>query len=471
MIPILLAVGVGVLAGWLARGRFSRGIVRAGLATRSIAGPELLPEPALRWLMRAHGAVGAWLAERAVGGDEPSIERVIDADRLPVDIVIALDRRVETARDASRGGVERVDAGTLVIRTKDRFAVALLVPLPAARVTEIEEDLDRLIEGLKRRPDVLALAQAHPEGGALESVGSVALRLAYQLERATNAAVVVISNDADGPRIVGVSGHGDRRLLGRSVPPESDLDRVARGELGRIIVRADPMGGAGGDRRQRPAVVQLEPIISSGKLCGAVALWLTGGVEPTGARLAEILETIQEAGPRLERAQVTAAAEKGALTDPLTGLGNRALLQRAMHEHKLAGGAVVALDLDHFKKLNDGLGHAAGDAALMHLARLLREQTRSVDTVARVGGEEFVVWLPDASLEIGAMIAERIRAALERSQWEWQGQPRTITASLGVAACPGTSRSIDNLLAQADQALYASKEQGRNRVSAAERVR
>jgi diguanylate cyclase (GGDEF)-like protein len=467
----LLILAVGVIVGWLARARAREGSVAAGLATRAVAGPELLPEPALRWLMRAHGAIGAWLAERSVGDNDPVIERVIDVDRLAVNDVVALDRRVESARDSERSGVERLDAGTLVIRTGHRLAVALLVPHDVSPGAELDEDLDRLLEGLKRRPDVVALAQAQPERGAIESVGSVALRLAYQLERATNGAVVVVAVEPEGVRVVGVSGQADRRLLEKFVPPECDLDKVARGTLDRMIVRGDPMGGTASDRRQRPVLVQLEPIVGPGRtVCGAVALWLPGGVEPTGPRLAEILESIGEAGPRLAVAQQHAAAERGAFTDALTGLANRAELQRAMHRANLAGGAVIALDLDHFKKVNDGLGHAAGDAALIHLAAVLRDQVRGMDTVARVGGEEFVIWLPDASRDVGVMIAERVRSALAARVFDWQGTARPLTASFGVSACPDTSRAIDNLLAQADQALYRAKEQGRDRVVAADRI-
>ncbi len=472
MTPFLLTLLVGLLAGWFAHRRFGRAATHTGLATRATAGPELLPEPALRWLLRAHTALGVWLSERAVGDDEPIIERVIDADRLAVDVVVALDRRVEAARDSERSGVERLQAGTLVIRSSNRFAVALLVPAGATPSPEVTEDLDRLLEGLKRRPEVVEFAQARPDRIAIESVGSVGLRLAYQLERTTNGAVIVASADPDGARIVGVSGHGDRRLLNKIIPPDCDLDKVLRGTMDGMTVRGDPLGGTTTDRRQRPVLVQLEPIIGRAqRVCGAVALWLPGGVEPIGGRLAEIRESIREAGTRLDIAQEHEISERGAFSDPLTGLGNRAELQRAMHRAKLAGGAVIAIDLDHFKKINDRLGHAAGDSALVHLAALLRDQVRSMDTVARVGGEEFVVWLPDASLEVGRVIAERIRAALVSRPWEWQGSTPALSASLGVAACPETSRAIDNLPAQADRALYQAKEQGRDRVVVAERVR
>ncbi|HET8633883.1 MAG TPA: hypothetical protein VFL88_07020, partial [Gemmatimonadales bacterium] len=154
MTPFILALIIGVVAGWYAHRRFGASAGRPGLATRPVAGPELLPEPALRWLLRAHGALGVWLSERAVGDDDPVIERVIDADRLSFNEVVSLDRRVESARDAERSGVERVEAGTLVIRSRNRFAVALLVPAGVTPGPEVDEDLDRLLEGLKRRPEV-----------------------------------------------------------------------------------------------------------------------------------------------------------------------------------------------------------------------------------------------------------------------------------------------------------------------------
>jgi len=127
-------------------------------------------------------------------------------------------------------------------------------------------------------------------------------------------------------------------------------------------------------------------------------------------------------------------------------------------------GTLVALDYDQFKRLNDALGHPAGDAALVHLSRILHEQVRGVDAVARVGGEEFLLWLPGASLDEGLRVAERIRARLAGTSWDWQGRPWPLSASFGVAAWPETTRSRDNLAAQADAALYAAKRGGRDRV-------
>jgi diguanylate cyclase (GGDEF)-like protein len=132
--------------------------------------------------------------------------------------------------------------------------------------------------------------------------------------------------------------------------------------------------------------------------------------------------------------------------------------------------ALICCDLDKFKTLNDTLGHAAGDAALVHFARLLREQVRGADIPARIGGEEFAIWLPNTSLDVARQVAERIRLKLGTTPWDWQGRRWPLSASFGVAACPETTRSLENLPAQADAALYVAKSAGRNRVEAAARA-
>ena len=123
--------------------------------------------------------------------------------------------------------------------------------------------------------------------------------------------------------------------------------------------------------------------------------------------------------------------------------------------------------MDRFKALNDALGHPAGDAALVHFSRIIQGQIRAVDAAARIGGEEFAVWLPETELDSGARIAERIRIRLGTTSWDWQGKTWALTASFGVAGCPETSQSLANLAAQADAALYVAKNSGRNRVERA----
>ncbi|MGM9513214.1 diguanylate cyclase [Roseateles sp. DB2] len=154
--------------------------------------------------------------------------------------------------------------------------------------------------------------------------------------------------------------------------------------------------------------------------------------------------------------------------DPLTGLWNRRELseQLARQQVRAQRGrshALLMVDLDHFKRINDELGHAAGDAALRHVARLLQASLREQDCAARYGGEEFALLLPDTPLAGAQALAERLRAALASSVWSWQGRHWPLTASLGLAlSAPG--RLGDALVEAADRAMYQAKAQGRNRV-------
>ena len=131
---------------------------------------------------------------------------------------------------------------------------------------------------------------------------------------------------------------------------------------------------------------------------------------------------------------------------------------------KTPAGALVYADLDRFKAFNDRLGHPAGDAALVRFSRLLLQTVRGDDVAAWIGGEEFAVWLPGASLERGRQVAERLRQSLGESDWRWQGERCALSASFGVAACPETAATRESLRQKADAALYRAKRGGRDRV-------
>jgi two-component system cell cycle response regulator len=161
-----------------------------------------------------------------------------------------------------------------------------------------------------------------------------------------------------------------------------------------------------------------------------------------------------------------------ALIDPLSGLYNQRYLMRHLRGLLDSGQnrdlALLMIDVDHFKAVNDEYGHAVGDMALRAVADVLRANTRVFDSVARYGGEEFVVVMPGVGLEDAAQAAERLRAAVEATGFTWDaGKRYRLTVSIGVASrcqTPGTPRA---LLDAADIALYAAKRAGRNRVKIA----
>ncbi|NNE60860.1 MAG: GGDEF domain-containing protein, partial [Woeseia sp.] len=126
--------------------------------------------------------------------------------------------------------------------------------------------------------------------------------------------------------------------------------------------------------------------------------------------------------------------------------------------------AVIATDVDYFKRINDQYGHAVGDQALVHFAELLGRERRAEDIIARMGGEEFVVVLPNADSRQAGIVAERIRAEIERSPLPLESGEIKMTASFGVAALSGKDNDLEALLVRADQAMYRAKEAGRNQV-------
>ncbi|MDM4768354.1 GGDEF domain-containing protein [Pelomonas sp. SE-A7] len=157
------------------------------------------------------------------------------------------------------------------------------------------------------------------------------------------------------------------------------------------------------------------------------------------------------------------------LHDPLTGALNRRALTRQLHRLQslaLRGHpfSVVLLDIDHFKSINDQHGHAGGDAALVHLVRELDQELRQPDLLGRLGGEEFCVLLPHASLDEAAEVAERLRARLAARPCRWRGGEIALSASFGVAGARAGELRAEAVLVLADQLLYRAKALGRNKV-------
>lgn len=159
------------------------------------------------------------------------------------------------------------------------------------------------------------------------------------------------------------------------------------------------------------------------------------------------------------------------IRDPLTGLYNRrhamAVLKTEIAKARRGDGrqlSVMILDIDFFKDINDEFGHLAGDGVLRQLVNVVAERVRASDTMARIGGEEFAVILPDTDVETTREIAEIMRAAVEAEVFEIDGQPHTITLSAGVAGWDSSIRDLSALLRAADERLYEAKTSGRNRV-------
>ena len=161
-----------------------------------------------------------------------------------------------------------------------------------------------------------------------------------------------------------------------------------------------------------------------------------------------------------------------ALIDSLTGLYNRryletylkGLMDNAVERRKPL--ALLVLDIDHFKAVNDTHGHLVGDKVLQAVAEALTNSLRSVDMIARIGGEEFVVVMPDTSEEFAEAVAERLRRRVAETHVSFEDieEPITVNISIGLTMRTGDDKSVEDLMKRADKALYSAKNAGRNRV-------
>ena len=163
-----------------------------------------------------------------------------------------------------------------------------------------------------------------------------------------------------------------------------------------------------------------------------------------------------------------------ATTDSLTGVANRREffhmaskeISRAQRNDRVL--SVLMFDIDHFKKINDQYGHAAGDEVLVNIASICKKVLREIDTIGRLGGEEFGILLPETDIKEAAMVAERLRESMKLIRPGGSATTGTVTMSLGVAQWHASHEDFEELMARADRALYGAKRGGRNRVSVAD---
>jgi diguanylate cyclase (GGDEF)-like protein len=193
------------------------------------------------------------------------------------------------------------------------------------------------------------------------------------------------------------------------------------------------------------------------------------GIRYGGEELSQLARAFDEMAGALQRREQE--LQEQAISDPLTGLYNRRYLSEFLSRELVRARrsatpvAVILLDLDRFKRVNDAFGHEAGDVVLMAVGALLKSKVRGSDIACRYGGEEFALVMPQADADAAGRRAEEVRVGVAALAPVHDGKSLgKLTASFGIAIFPDHARDIDSLLRAADVALYAAKGAGRNRI-------
>ncbi|MGV8923514.1 MAG: diguanylate cyclase [Thermomonas sp.] len=282
---------------------------------------------------------------------------------------------------------------------------------------------------------------------------------------------------ADAAVVVGSGYLGHDLLL---VKPDGQAARFAQEiRIARDLVRAhsynpEPMhvridGAHATDTPDKPLRVII-PIRLAAPAWAALVIPVSGTQEFQQAMLSGLAELSRAAVVHADQAYAALQLRRTAEHDSLTGAQNRHSLDKALAREFKAHGAheaplaVLFIDIDWFKRVNDRLGHACGDLCIRSIAECLRGELRPTDAMGRYGGDEFLVLLPGRDAAAARIIAERLRKIVEANQVYWEGEALPLTVSIGMAARRETDLEPGFLLQRADKALYAAKHEGRNRV-------
>ena len=373
--------------------------------------------------------------------------------------VLTLEYPRDAGAAAATADLENLDATVAPIR--------LLVELHERRS---ETDADR-----RRLNSLLDILHRIPVATELEPAADELIAACMTLTGATGGAVGLW--DGDAGRIVGVRGQDGGPQLGASfASPKSEMALAGRADA--ILVRSNGAWKPGAtnmanetDRwTARPRSFAAIPLSTSSGITAVLAVWSS-----TNAALDEPgIELISAVAPyaalHLKHASEFGRMRETAETDALTGLRNRrafdAALQLEASRFDRYGRplSLLMIDMDHFKAVNDKHGHEAGDEVLRRVAERVRSCVRDVDTAARFGGEELAVLLPETPLAAARDVAERIRITVAGTPVRWGEESIHVTVSIGIACVPESVDKPLALLTKADEALYAAKNSGRNRV-------
>jgi len=325
----------------------------------------------------------------------------------------------------------------------------------------VARDVSPLKHAARMQSAVYAISEAAHQADDLPALFGVVHRILGELLPADDFQVALYDASSDTLSFPYVAGGGARPAEGAPVDPETHLAAVLRTGDPLVTSTAEPATAAAASGLGNWLGV---PLVASAGVIGALVARTEGARGGYGEEHLDLLQFVStQVAAAVERKQAEARLRFLALHDPLTSLPNRALfhdrfavaLRRAQRDGERL--AVLYLDLDDFKRVNDGYGHEAGDRLLCEVARNLERCVRSSDTVARLGGDEFALVLVNVEpTEAEKAVVDRVRAAVARPL-DVDGDRLTVSASIGVAVYPVDGEDQESLLRRADASMYAAK--------------
>lgn len=393
--------------------------------------------------------------------------RACDADdTLPVILILS--------RDTPEARIEALKAGASEVLSKPVDETLLLARLRSLlRQRHMDNDL-KMHSGTANALGFAEAQQGFAKPGRITVVArqkSDATRLRATLSAQSRHEFVAVSSEHPGGTL---NGHDLTDIYVLQIDPETTEDslRLMAELRAAPATRNCPVIAVLPDQIRRMAATVLD-LGASDVICGTV--------NPGELTLRIAAQLVNKQNADQMRTQLHVGLQ-AAVIDPLTGLYNRRyalpFVDNLLRKQRSNGHsfAVMVADLDHFKRVNDEYGHAAGDAVLARVADILRNDARDEDLIARLGGEEFLIVTPETSRAQAKQAARRLCQIIHRTPIKVPGrnEPIHVTISIGVAICQATARddrlTVDALLDQADRALYGSKADGRNTVTLSART-
>jgi diguanylate cyclase (GGDEF)-like protein len=348
----------------------------------------------------------------------------------------------------------------------------------AAAALDMIRAVDAAQRGQQRADTLLQLSRRLADATSTAEVAHTVAQALPEITECTTAGVMLWDDDAGALRfeeLVGFPEPDRRELLGATLTP-GDVPELAKmlTSLQPVQLTIDNVGEVLRGLLELLGLTHFiaVPLLAAGELLGVVTVSWASSAPPSVDQAdltMRLMGVGDQASSALQNARLVSAVRHQALHDALTDLPNRVLftdrLEQALRSRSLRGVGVLFCDLDRFKQVNDGMGHAAGDDLLRQAAARIASAVRDEDSVARLSGDEFAVLLPDVDdTTEAADVARRITAMFD-APFRVEGEEMRVTVSVGVAVHRGPDGRVDELLRSADAAMYDAKQRGLNHVS------